>query len=305
MSAKINDISQQSASNSLPKSLLFSMAFLFINYKILNWIQYNLITNDTSELSVILIYYVFYNIGHAFFYVVTYSVFYYIQVPTIEKYKIEKNDWPWIENPEKWKTKNVPMYIQGLKKYTIVYTLIFISNFRYMKFDYRRETVPDSLTFWLQVVASFFLADFFYYWGHRCFHIPYFYNLFHREHHQATSVVVYDSFVASITEGVLLGFGPLVFSQLIFGSSYHMTTIIFIFDLLNLVSLYGHSGYDFELDPLKVFVFSLDARFHQHHHDKINGNFGIFSSFWDTVLLTRIYNQNRQSVQKNNKINRN
>lgn len=132
-------------------------------------------------------------------------------------------------------------------------------------------TLPPLINIWgydftwgkfiLDIVLSYFLMDFIFYWSHRFLHHDDLYIAYHKQHHEiiapvglsATYMTVVD-FYANILS---------IYLPPILISSNKETVIIWvIISTLNTIFV-GHSGYS----PI--------ANFHDNHHKYFNCNYGV------------------------------
>jgi sterol desaturase/sphingolipid hydroxylase (fatty acid hydroxylase superfamily) len=84
----------------------------------------------------------------------------------------------------------------------------------------------------------------------------------------------------------------------------HPTGIFMFVILAFIINVYGHLGY--EIAPLwfrKTFLFEVfnTSVYHNLHHSKFKGNYGLYFRIWDRLMGTEHpdYVNNYDSVQKN------
>jgi sterol desaturase/sphingolipid hydroxylase (fatty acid hydroxylase superfamily) len=62
----------------------------------------------------------------------------------------------------------------------------------------------------------------------------------------------------------------------------------------------GHSGYEFPITMFKAIPFMSEPSYHNYHHLKNIGNYGSFTSIWDSIFQTNSeffkYSQNAHKI---------
>ena len=120
------------------------------------------------------------------------------------------------------------------------------------------------------------IDDTLFYWIHRLFHIPFFYKLLHKKHHEYNNTVEY-------LFGNLL---PVVMGPAILSTQSHYATHMIWFFWRNMETIDGHCGYEFPWSPYRVFPMSASSEHHNYHHSHNDGAYGSLFSFWDNVCGT-------------------
>ena len=130
-----------------------------------------------------------------------------------------------------------------------------------------------------------FLDDTWFYWSHRLLHHPKIYKYVHAVHHKSIDVTPYTS----------LSFHPLE----AFIATFWILPVSFLFPMylpaLAVLQIYGlydniksHLGYEFF--PTKFnkswLGFLSTSTYHNMHHSKFNGNYGVHFRFWDKLMGT-------------------
>ncbi len=130
-----------------------------------------------------------------------------------------------------------------------------------------------------------FMDDTWFYWSHRLLHHPKIYKYVHSVHHKSIDVTPYTSLSFHPVEAFIATFWILPFS--------------FVFPMylpaLGILQLYGlydniksHLGYEFF--PTKFnkswLRFLSTSTYHNMHHSKFNGNYGVHFRFWDKLMGT-------------------
>jgi Delta7-sterol 5-desaturase len=152
-------------------------------------------------------------------------------------------------------------------------------------------------------ITSFFVIwiidDAWFYWVHRLLHNKSIYHYIHEVHHRSIDVTPFSSMSFHFVEAFLL-------SSWIFPVSFAIpipVTILGIFQLLGLFNnVKAHLGYEiypaiFNRGWLQLLT---SSTYHNMHHSKFNGNYGLHFRFWDKVCGTefRDYKTTFAQVQK-------
>lgn len=103
-------------------------------------------------------------------------------MPFFEKYRINPGrKWAWEEeNPKIWQDLRKKVLIS--QTYEIILQISMFAVIVYLPIDYRYslETFPSEFEVIYQIVFFMITEDFFFYWGHRLFHLPYMYKRYHK-----------------------------------------------------------------------------------------------------------------------------
>ncbi|MBL7826890.1 MAG: sterol desaturase family protein [Saprospiraceae bacterium] len=140
--------------------------------------------------------------------------------------------------------------------------------------------------FFLSIPIAIAIHDTFFYWAHRWMHQPKVYKWMHRTHHLSINPSPWATFSFHPAEAVVEG---LIVPILLFTIPLHpLAFFAFIFFML-VFNVYGHLGY--ELFPKKLYQHPLgkwlnSSIYHNLHHEKFTGNYGLYFSFWDRVCGT-------------------
>ncbi len=140
--------------------------------------------------------------------------------------------------------------------------------------------------FLLSLGLMFVVHDLYFYLIHRMMHHPWFYRHFHDVHHRSLNPTPWAAFSFHPLEALLESGVIYLFIFLI---PLHVAAL-FIFQLLSLVmNVYGHLGYDLAPSAWAsnpVLKYWNTTRNHHWHHQRFNGNYGLYTTIWDRVLGT-------------------
>jgi sterol desaturase/sphingolipid hydroxylase (fatty acid hydroxylase superfamily) len=140
--------------------------------------------------------------------------------------------------------------------------------------------------FWLSIVIAILLNDTYFYWIHRMMHHPKLYRSMHLTHHLSVNPSPWAAFAFHPLEAVVeAGTIPL----LLFAIPMHPLAFLAFVLFMTVFNVYGHLGY--ELYPQKLYKHPLgkwlnSSVYHNLHHEKFTGNYGLYFTFWDRICGT-------------------
>lgn len=163
------------------------------------------------------------------------------------------------------------VFFTPLKDNTLVYTSAS---------TYSLIWIPISLLLCLVIHDTYF------YWMHRILHHKVLFRFTHLVHHKSINPSPFTSysfhFLEAITEGLVLFI-------IVFLIPIHPIALI-IFGLIGFViNIYGHLGYEIMPKSFrKSYLFEIinSSVYHNLHHKKFNGNYGLYFRFWDRLMRT-------------------
>lgn len=143
---------------------------------------------------------------------------------------------------------------------------------------------------WAYLVFSVILwsigLDTYFYWTHRFMHHPKFYKFFHMTHHKSHNPTPFTAYSFAPPETILVYmFVPIFFSIV------PMHDVAFVSAMLIQIIRNGVAHCGYELFPrgwvqhpiLGIFT---TVTHHDLHHEKGNGNYAFYFTFWDRVMGT-------------------
>jgi sterol desaturase/sphingolipid hydroxylase (fatty acid hydroxylase superfamily)/uncharacterized protein (DUF2147 family) len=159
-----------------------------------------------------------------------------------------------------------------LRGYTQVYTQLT---------DYPWWWIPVS------IVLSLVIHDTYFYWMHRALHHKSIFRYTHLVHHQSVNPSPWAAYSFHILEAIAEG-GIVV--VLAFVLPLHPLSVILFTVASFVINVYGHLGY--EIMPRSFrhsFWFGVfnTSVYHNLHHSKFKGNYGLYFRFWDRLLHTQ------------------
>ena len=152
----------------------------------------------------------------------------------------------------------------------------------------------------LSIFLALILHDTYFYWMHRMAHHPKLFKHVHITHHKSTNPSPWTSYAFGLTEGIL---EALIIPIILVIIPMHPLSI-FLFTIIAFsINVYGHLGY--EIMPkwfrkTRLFKLVNTSVYHNLHHEKFNGNYGLYFRFWDRWMKTENphYEQNYDLVQE-------
>lgn len=167
--------------------------------------------------------------------------------------------------------ETLPFYFPPLSKYTLQYSSVAVHGWGYL---------------FLSVGIALIIHDTYFYWMHRLVHHPRIFPYVHLLHHRSTNPSPWAAYAFHAWEALAEGF---ILVILLFILPLH-SLAIFLFILSSFaINVYGHLGY--EIMPRRFrhhFLFGIlnTSVYHNLHHSKFKGNYGLYFRFWDRVMGT-------------------
>lgn len=159
----------------------------------------------------------------------------------------------------------------NLRPYTRLYTTIYAFPWWW---------IPVSLLLCLIVHDTYF------YWMHRLLHHKKVFKITHVVHHQSTNPSPWAAYSFHFIEAFLEGAVVII---LVFLLPLHVITVM-LFALTSLViNVYGHLGYEILPKWFRqtlLFEILATSTYHNLHHAKFKGNYGLYFRIWDRCMHT-------------------
>jgi len=171
----------------------------------------------------------------------------------------------------------------------IMSVLIFVAiDTDLSKYTKWYHNINDYPLWWLPVsfLLGIFIHDTYFYWLHRLLHHQKVFKYAHVVHHQSNNPSPFTSYSFHFLEAVGEG---LIVPILLFIIPFHLISIYCFIVVGFLINAYGHLGY--EIAPKwfrKSFLFQIlnSSVYHNLHHSKFRGNYGLYFRFWDKIMGT-------------------
>jgi len=138
----------------------------------------------------------------------------------------------------------------------------------------------------LQLFVLMFFYDAYFYWTHRLMHHPKIFRYVHKTHHKSTDPSPLTIFAFHPLEN-LIEFIPFFILPMMIPIYW---PILFLWQTLDLINnLLAHLGYEvYPKSWIKIpFIkFKTASTHHNMHHEKFNGNYGLYFTWWDKLMGT-------------------
>ena len=201
---------------------------------------------------------------------------------------------------QRWILKKIQSKFPTRKDYLreIKFSLISMSIFVLVAWVMLRSSVSQftlrydlieayGWDYWLlSIILMIFIHDTYFYWTHRVMHHPKIYRQIHAIHHKSRNPSPWAAFAFHPIEGVITAGVIVPISLLI---PFHSSALMVFLLFMMIYNAYGHLGY--ELYP-KNFNKTIIGKWintsvsHNQHHQKFNGNYGLYFLFWDRWMGT-------------------
>lgn len=140
--------------------------------------------------------------------------------------------------------------------------------------------------FWLSIAVAVVVHDAWFYWTHRLMHHPWLYRRVHAAHHRSTNPTPWAAYSFSPWEAVVeAGIFPLLAFTL---PMHPFALSLFLFWQI-LFNVLGHTGYEYNgrwfSGTVLRFLLNTPTN-HVMHHQRTNGNFGLYFNWWDRLMGT-------------------
>ncbi|KAM3138345.1 hypothetical protein pb186bvf_009621 [Paramecium bursaria] len=224
-----------------------------------------------------------------------YCIFYKLQIPFAEQFKIEKLNWPWQQNQEEWiaiRNKTILNFVQHIITGTL---LALVLSFIVIKTRLDRDSFPSIQEVFSQIIFNGICEDILFYTTHRLLHTPSLYK-FHKQHHEYNVTISISAEYSTELEYLLGNVIPAMAGPTILGSRVHIITTWTWIALRIAKTLQAHSGYKFPWDAVTQLPYITDSEYHSFHHSYNQGNYGSLYRIWDYIFNTNIeYNKLKKS----------
>lgn len=147
----------------------------------------------------------------------------------------------------------------------------------------------DSYPLWywpLSVLLFLAVHDTWFYWTHRLLHRPAWFRVAHAVHHESRPPTAWAAMSFHPWEALT---GALVIPLLVFLIPIHVGALGLVLTIMTVMGISNHMGW--EMFPRwlvegRAGQWLITATHHQRHHDRYNGNYGLYFRFWDRLCGT-------------------
>ncbi|WP_265132342.1 sterol desaturase family protein [Chryseobacterium oranimense] len=171
----------------------------------------------------------------------------------------------------------------------IMSLLVFIIlDTKLAKFTKLYTNIDDCSIWWLplSVLLGAIIHDSYFYWLHRLLHHKRLFKYSHVIHHQSKNPSPFASYSFNFIEAIGEG---LIIPVLLFIVPFHLMSLYCFIVLGFIINAYGHLGYELAPKWFRTsFLFHIlnTSVYHNLHHSKFYGNFGLYFRFWDKIMGT-------------------
>lgn len=138
----------------------------------------------------------------------------------------------------------------------------------------------------LSALLGLVIQDTYFYWMHRAVHGKKLFKWVHLLHHKSTNPSPLASYSFNLLEGIL---EAMIFPVIILLVPMHPLALLLFTTVAFLFNVYGHLGYEIMPQWFRnSFLFEIlnTSVHHNLHHEKFNGNYGLYFRFWDRIMGT-------------------
>ncbi|MCI4670508.1 MAG: sterol desaturase family protein [Bacteroidia bacterium] len=140
--------------------------------------------------------------------------------------------------------------------------------------------------FFLSILLALMVQDSYFYWTHRAMHHPKVFKWVHLLHHRSVNPSPLASQSFHVFEAVLeLLIAPIIIIII----PLHPYAILAFITTSFVFNAYGHLGYEIAPRWFRrsiLFEVLSTSVYHNLHHKKFKGNYGLYFRFWDRVMKT-------------------
>lgn len=144
------------------------------------------------------------------------------------------------------------------------------------------------------------MHDTYFYWTHRLMHHPKVYKYVHKVHHYSTNPTPLAVYSFHPFEALVNGGFAYIALFTIPVHLYALITFLLIFIFTDIVLHLGFELFPKGLARHPLFKFMSTSTHHNMHHQYVQGNYGLYFTFWDRLMGTqnKNYDQHYEEVTR-------
>lgn len=150
------------------------------------------------------------------------------------------------------------------------------------------ENISDYGWAWfvLSIPFGIIMHDAYFYWAHRAMHHKKLYKFFHLTHHRSHNPTPFTAYSFAPGEAVVMfAYVPILMLVV----PMHQSAIGIVLLVMIFKNAFAHCGYElFPRGTLKNPILRQNTTIlhHDMHHEKANGNYGFYFTWWDKLMGT-------------------
>ncbi|MGE8426985.1 MAG: sterol desaturase family protein [Sphingobacterium sp.] len=212
---------------------------------------------------------------------IPFLLFYRLLPAKLSKYKIQQKS---ASKKDFW--REIWHSMQSTCVFTIIAVAIQVTPLKQHTLIYDDIAQYPKWFIGFGLIISLIIHDTYFYWMHRLLHNKVIFKFTHLVHHKSTNPSPWTSYSFHFFEALIEG---LVLIPIVFILPIHPITIVLFTILAFTINVYGHLGY--EIAPRwfrRTWLFEIinTSVYHNMHHSKFKGNYGLYFRVWDRLMGT-------------------
>ena len=212
---------------------------------------------------------------------VPFAFFYWVLPNTLKKFKIQQKQ---AKSKDFW--REIAHSMQSTIVFAVLAVLVLFTPLRQYTLVYDNLNDFGNWYIGLSLILALVIHDTYFYWMHRLMHHKALFKLTHVVHHKSTNPSPWTSYSFQLAEAILEG---AVLIPVVLLLPMHATTILLFTVAGFIINVYGHLGYEIMPKAFRytwLFQVLNTSVYHNMHHSRFKGNYGLYFRFWDRVMHT-------------------
>ncbi len=206
-----------------------------------------------------------------------------------------RHEWRRIHPPDRGRS---PVALRAQVRREIGASLLTCALFAlsglFLLWAWEKRWIPLSLNFseygWLRALwtlpALFLAHETYFYWTHRWMHLPAVFPRVHKLHHQSRYPTPFAAFAFDPWEGMIQAVALPLLLWLIPVHPFVLIPFLVAMTVLGTINHLGFELYSRGFASHPFWRFWISATHHQAHHEKFEGNYGLYFNLWDRWMGT-------------------
>jgi len=178
----------------------------------------------------------------------------------------------------------------------VIFTVIDVIIYLAQKNGYTRLYENVEEYGWVYLIFStlyvILLHDAWFYWAHRFMHHPKVYKLVHKIHHESTDPSPFTAFSFHPLEAVIESTAFITFAFIFPLHLFALLSWQMIQMILNVIAHLGYEIFPKGFNTHWLYRWKAPSTHHNMHHERFNGNYGFYFTWWDKWMGTEMKNYN-------------